>query len=52
MDQNRRWDLQLLAGEEAPDAPSGGEAAEPDTGVFMNAMRFFYQEEAEEETEE
>ena len=33
MDQNRRWDLQLLAGEEAPDAPSGGEAAEPDTGV-------------------
>ncbi|MEE3382085.1 MAG: hypothetical protein VZQ81_09280 [Succiniclasticum sp.] len=30
----------------------GNDTAEPDTGVFMNAMRFFYQEEAEEETEE
>ena len=30
----------------------GNDTGEPDTGVFMNAMRFFYQEEAEEETEE
>lgn len=30
----------------------GNDTGEQDTGVFMNAMRFFYQEEAEEETEE